>query len=280
MSDSGKHIEGPTSETSPYDEEPSDPGPDDLTALLDSLATQYEIELPKIQTATEDDPLEDATANVANPDESIFVPLVSAKSDEAKAFRGLEFAWAQLITEHEGKKSVLPTHPMKRWTGANLSFTIIDSPLRRGIKLSIVVENPKDTRKLPPDLRAEAWFFFGDSIKKGKQIENLTIEEILKPDYRPPSDPTLTQLMDVDAGVAPLPPSGPVDDDIAAIDLQWTSSGATAVLFNRYKPEWTQETKDLVSFCENLRNGGTVHVRLPVHTREVSDRVAIQSVQC
>lgn len=216
---------------------------------------------------------------VDDPDQAeIFVPLFG--KEELDNFRGRPFAWAQLVTQLDG---VLPTHALKSWKEANIHFTVIDSSLRHALKLTVVIENSEEKNKgkrLPPDLHAEVWFFFGNTLKKEPQIQDLKIKEILKADAPFPTFPTLDEIKDAQAKGTHLPVSSAADDDIAGIDLEWTSSGATTVLFNRVNPAWPKEAKKVAELCENLRKGGIVHVRLPAHTKDVSSHVAIQSSQC
>ena len=95
----------------------------------------------------------------------------------------------------------------------------------------MIVQNKSGNSKLPPDLEAEVWFYFGMSLQNKQQIKELNISEVLKADYRPPEKYSLKQITEAEAAGNPLTQPGPVDDDVAAIDLKWTSSGATTVKF-------------------------------------------------
>ena len=253
--------------------EDTESGSLDLAALLDRLTSQHEVDLPN-KDKDDDDDLEFAVEHIDPNESKIFIPLASSKSDEAKSFRGVEFVWAQLVINHNNKESLFPKQAWKDWSGANIRFSIIDSTLRHAIKMVVVVENKSRNSRLPPDLVAEVWFDFGKLLLNKEQIKDLKHIEILKPDTRPPRQYTLKEIADAEATGTLLPSLDPVDDDVAAIDLKWTTSGAITVHFKFFDPNWTDETKAVVALCENLRNAGKVHIRLPVNPKkkEVSTR--------
>ena len=146
------------------------------------------------------DPHEAPATDVDNQGSTVFVQLVGGPNcEEAKKFRDLEHARAQLIINTKGKRSVIPNqHIFQNPEGVNLKFSVIDSTLRHAFRLTVIIENPSSDIDTP-DLQGEIYFYLCRFLKQGDQVQNLQITEIRK---------------------ANASSSDPNDDDVTAINLK------------------------------------------------------------
>ena len=176
-----------------------------------------------------------------DPASTIFVPLIGGPgSPEAKQFRGLDHASAQLIMDIADRRIIISEKDIFRnfEGGVNIRFSVIDSSLRHAFRITVLIQNTTGDSDIP-DLEGEIWYYMNKGLKRGDQIQSLQITEVRKADASS---------------------SDPSDDDVEAIDLIWESSGRFVVKFNRINRRWSPQTKASVKMCRSLSRPGIVHI--------------------
>ena len=132
----------------------------------------------------------------------------------------------------------------------------------RSIELTFFNAQP-DNNFLPQAIHKVVWSYEGNSKDQDVVKDFKTTEQIEDGFERPEISPS--QLLHANERVThPFVSSLLNGNDIEAIEVTWTSSGARVIGYNEMKDTWPWEMQQILSLFREFQRPHTINLRLPI----------------